>query len=235
MDDLFDVAVIGAGPAGLAAALACAENGLRTIAIGPLSDPRDGRSAALMDGSINLLKRLGVWERAASLAAPLRGIRLVDATAGLVRAPEVLFEAPEIGLSAFGYNIPNPALTAALEATSHPLLTRLIDPKATVSDLGGQHAVLSTSTNERIKARLIIAADGRELPRPRCCRHFDDELELSPSRRRRDVRPFAAASWYFHRVASAVRAFDRRPGSRQRIEPRLGGRSGRSPAHPCAQ
>ena len=164
METVFDVAVVGAGPAGLAAGLACAESGLRTIVIGPRSDPRDGRSAALMDGSVNLLKRLSVWDKAASAAAPLQGIRLIDATGGLVRAPEVLFEAAEIGLGAFGHNIPNSALTAALEATSHPLLTRLIDPRATVSDLAGSEAVLSTSTSEVIRCRLIVAADGRESP-----------------------------------------------------------------------
>lgn len=164
IETAFDVAVVGAGPAGLAAGLACSESGLRTVVVGPPSDARDGRSAALMDGSINLLKRLSVWEKVVSAAAPLQGIRLIDATGGLVRAPEVLFEAAEIGLRAFGYNIPNAALTSALEATSHSLLTRLIDPRATVSDLAGSEAVLSTSTGRTLRARLIVAADGRESP-----------------------------------------------------------------------
>lgn len=160
----FDVAVVGAGPAGFAAGLACAEAGLRTVVIGPQADARDGRTAALLDGSVNLLKRLGVWEKVAPASAALKSIRLVDATGALVRAPEVVFEASEIGLPAFGYNIPNVALTSAFEATPHPRLTRLIDPKATVSDLAGAHAVLSTSTGHTVKARLLIAADGRESP-----------------------------------------------------------------------
>lgn len=160
----FDVAVVGAGPAGLAAGLACAWMGLRTTVIGPQADARDGRTAALLDGSINLLKRLGVWERIESASAPLTAIRLVDATGALVRAPEVVFEASEIGLAAFGYNIPNAVLTSALEATPHPLMTRLIDPKATVSDLAGTHAILSTNSGLEIKARLLVAADGRESP-----------------------------------------------------------------------
>jgi 2-octaprenyl-6-methoxyphenol hydroxylase len=164
IESAFDVAVVGAGPAGLAAGLACAEAGLRTIVVGPPPDSRDARTAALMDGSINLLKRLAVWDQVAPAAEPLRGIRLIDATAGLLRAPEVRFEASEIGLSAFGYNIPNAALTSALEATPHPLLTRLTDPKATVSDLAGAHAVLSTSTGRTITPRLIVAADGRDSP-----------------------------------------------------------------------
>ena len=62
----FDVAVVGAGPAGLATGLACAACGLKTAVIGPLADRSDGRTAALLDGSINLLKRLGVWEAIAA-------------------------------------------------------------------------------------------------------------------------------------------------------------------------
>jgi len=160
----FDIAVVGAGPAGLAAGLACAEAGLRTIVVGPLADARDARTAALMDGSINLLKRLSVWEKITSAAEPLHGIRLIDSTGGLIRAPEVLFEASEIGLPAFGYNITNAALASALEATSNPLLTRLVDAKATVSGLDGADAVLSTSTGRTLTARLIVAADGRDSP-----------------------------------------------------------------------
>jgi 2-octaprenyl-6-methoxyphenol hydroxylase len=160
----FDVAVVGAGPAGLAAGLACAQAGLRTTVIGPHADARDGRTAALLDGSVNLLKRLGAWEKIAPASAPLTAIRLVDATNAFVRAPEVVFEASEIGLPAFGYNVPNAALTSALEATPHSRMSRLIDPKATVADLVGSHAILSTSAGGKIKARLLVAADGRESP-----------------------------------------------------------------------
>ena len=42
---IFDVAVIGAGPAGLATGLACAELGLNAAVAGPAADPRDGRTA----------------------------------------------------------------------------------------------------------------------------------------------------------------------------------------------
>jgi 2-octaprenyl-6-methoxyphenol hydroxylase len=160
----FDVAVVGAGPAGLAAGLACAEAGLRTTVIGPEADRNDGRTAALLGGSINLLKRLGAWEKLEPAAAPLTAIRLIDATDALLRAPEVVFESSEIGLPAFGYNVPNAALTSAIEATAHARLTRVIDKKATVANLTGPHAILSTSDGRTIKARLVVAADGRESP-----------------------------------------------------------------------
>src|ERR1700752_2040070 len=71
---------------------------------------------ALLAGSVLALKTLGVWDACQSHAAPLRAIRIVDDTARLLRAPEVLFIATEIGLDAFGYNIENRHLLAALEA-----------------------------------------------------------------------------------------------------------------------
>ena len=63
-----------------------------------------------------LLEKIGVWQDIAGEAAPLRTMRIVDGTARLIRAPEVAFHASEIGLDAFGYNIPNAVLVAALEA-----------------------------------------------------------------------------------------------------------------------
>src|SRR5262249_11556506 len=107
------IAVVGRGPVGLAAALSVADNGYDVILIGPPA-PRDERTAALLAGSIALLTRLGVWPHLLGEAAPLKTLRIVDGTRRLFRAPEVAFESGEIGLAAFGYNLPNAILTAAL-------------------------------------------------------------------------------------------------------------------------
>src|SRR5882724_6975121 len=101
-----DVAVIGGGPAGLTAAIALAAGGLETVLISK-APPSDNRTTALLSGSVAALAALGVWPLAQGDAAPLTAIRLVDDTKRLIRAPEVLFEAADIGLAAFGYNIAN--------------------------------------------------------------------------------------------------------------------------------
>ncbi len=103
----FDVAVVGGGATGFAAALAAAIGGLSTVVFAPPARFPPGRTAALLQGSIDVLSELGVWPQLSLHAAPLRAIRLVDATGRLVRAPEATFYAGEIGLTAFGYNIPN--------------------------------------------------------------------------------------------------------------------------------
>ena len=123
---LRDVAVVGTGPSGLVAALALAHVGAEVVAIGPAPAPSaragETRTAALLTSSIDLLKSLGVWERLAGHAAPLKAIRIIDASRSLLRAPDIEFKASELGLAAFGYNIANTALTDALYARARETL-----------------------------------------------------------------------------------------------------------------
>ena len=125
-----DIAVVGAGPAGIAAALALAHGGASVALIGPppaASTPRalDTRTAALLESSIDMLKALGLWDALLPHAAPLKAIRIIDASGSLLRAPDVEFSASELGLEAFGYNIANTALVDVLygrAAATLPLL-----------------------------------------------------------------------------------------------------------------
>jgi 2-octaprenyl-6-methoxyphenol hydroxylase len=114
------VVVVGTGLAGLSAALALAARHVPLTLVGPRYQSnmalRDTRSTALFGPSLEFLKRIGVLDRLTPAPVPLVGLRLIDATGGLVRAPEVLFEAAEIGLSEFGMNIENASLLAALAA-----------------------------------------------------------------------------------------------------------------------
>ena len=109
-----EVAVVGGGPAGLTAAIALAAAGIETALIAK-APPADTRTTALLSGSVAALETLGVWALCGEHAAPLTAIRLIDDTARLIRAPEVRFEAAEIGLEAFGHNIENRHLVAALD------------------------------------------------------------------------------------------------------------------------
>src|SRR5215510_14009161 len=109
------VVVVGRGPAALTAAIALAQGGLTTALVGKPPSKSDNRTTALLAGSVTALDTLGVWNLCAALAAPLKVMRIVDDTGRLWRAPEVMFQASEIGLDAFGYNIENRYLTDALE------------------------------------------------------------------------------------------------------------------------
>jgi 2-octaprenyl-6-methoxyphenol hydroxylase len=154
-----DVAVVGAGPAGLISAIAIAAAGVDTMIIAP-APPEDFRTTALLAGSVTALTTLGVWDACLPNAAPLKAIRIIDDTGRLVRAPEVKFDAAEIGLDAFGYNIENRHLNAAL----HDHAARLKLPRvaaaasAVATDAAG---ATITYPGGAARVRLVVGADGQ--------------------------------------------------------------------------
>lgn len=156
-----EVAIVGGGPAGLTAAVALAEAGIATALIAR-RPARDHRTTALLAGSVTALETLGVWGSCAAEAAPLRVMRIVDATSRLVRAPEVCFAASEIGLEAFGHNIENRHLLAALDARVQMLssLTRIED-EASAVETGESGVTVTLKGGDRVGARLVVGADGR--------------------------------------------------------------------------
>jgi 2-octaprenyl-6-methoxyphenol hydroxylase len=154
-----EVAVIGGGPAGLVSALALAAAGVDTLLIAPRAAP-DNRTTALLAGSVTALETLGVWQACLPDAAPLRKMRMIDDTQRLFRAPEVLFAAEEIGLEAFGYNIENRTLIAALDARAAALNLRRVTAAALAvnADAAG---VTVTFADGTARVRLVIGADGQ--------------------------------------------------------------------------
>jgi 2-octaprenyl-6-methoxyphenol hydroxylase len=159
-------AVIGGGPAGLVAALALARFGVPAVLVAP-SPSGDNRTTALMRPSVTALEALGVWPRCRGHAAPLRVMRIVDDTGRLWRAPEVRFEAAEIGLEAFAWNIENGHLLAALWervldecVAAQPLLTHLPAP-ATAVTTGPSGVTVTLAGGATVRCRLAVAADGR--------------------------------------------------------------------------
>jgi 2-octaprenyl-6-methoxyphenol hydroxylase len=163
-------AVIGGGPAGLVAALALAHLGVPTVLVAPAlslpSPPRggggDNRTTALMRPSVVALETLGVWPRCRDHAAPLRVMRIVDDTGRLWRAPEVRFEAAEIGLDAFAWNVENRHLAAALweRVATKPSLTH-VAASAISLDIGPSGVTVALADGATLRCRLVIAADGR--------------------------------------------------------------------------
>ena len=157
-----EVAVVGGGPAGLIAALMLSSVGIDTILIAPRPTEPDRRTTALLGGSVEILVAIGVWPRLTAHAAPLERLRLVDATRRLLRAPETIFSAAELGLPAFGYNIANAHLNDALrEAVRTTQGVRLLEESVVAVEPDALGVTLRLSSNASVRARLIIAADGR--------------------------------------------------------------------------
>lgn len=157
----FDVAVVGTGAAGLACALALAGTGASVALVGAHGPVADGRTVALLDGSVRFLRALGAWEAIAPHASPLVELHIVDDTGSLFRPPPARFRAGEIGLDAFGWNVESARLVETLRQTARntPGLT-LFESDASDAEPGEADATLTLADGGRLSARLVVAADG---------------------------------------------------------------------------
>jgi 2-octaprenyl-6-methoxyphenol hydroxylase len=201
-EDAVEVAVVGAGPAGLTAAIALATYGVETALIAKPTWRPDNRTSALLVGSVAALETLNVWEHCRDAAAPLTAIRIIDDTRRLLRAPEVMFAAAEVGLDAFGYNIENSRLVAALEARA-AMLEPLAYIKESASSIGINEAgaTVMFATGRRLGTRLVIGADGRRSLCRSAARIETDGHEYRQSAltlNMRHLRPHAGISTEFH-------------------------------------
>ncbi len=161
----YDIAVVGGGAVGLAGAIAFAKDGFKTALIGPSGARRDGRTIALLHGSVRFLQAIGVWEDIEPSASPLATMQIVDDSGSLFRPPPATFNSSEIGLDAFGWNVENAFLVEALErrAGSAEKIERFPN-LASGMRLADGMAQLSLVDVPAIEARLIVAADGRRSP-----------------------------------------------------------------------
>ncbi|PZQ43675.1 MAG: hypothetical protein DI551_11710, partial [Micavibrio aeruginosavorus] len=167
-----DIVISGAGPAGLTLSALLGLAGFDVVLVDAeapkpqaANAPLSGRTAALLNGSVNVLKAAGVWDAVKDISTPLKIMKIVDdnhASAALRASVE--FRAGDIGEPQFGYNIPNNDLRAALlarigkiKAVTHLAPAKLVDYTA---DASGVAAVTEDGT--QIQARLIIGTDGRQ-------------------------------------------------------------------------
>ncbi|MHA6684656.1 UbiH/UbiF family hydroxylase [Mesorhizobium sp. A556] len=159
------ILVAGTGPAGLIAALGLARADFSVTLIGPEAAVADGRTTALMNPAISVLDSIGVLDQLVDRAAPLKIMRIVDATGRLIRSPVVTFRASEIGEELFGLNLPNSALVPALAAavSAHPAIQWR---KSLVASwrLEAEQAVAVLPDGSEVSAQLAVAADGRLSP-----------------------------------------------------------------------
>ena len=160
----YDIAIVGGGLAGAAAAVALARKGLKTVHFAP-KGPVDRRTSALMTPSVDFLMSAGLIDSAAQHAEPLKAIRIIDATARLIRAPETLFRAEEASQTAFGWNFANAPLLAHFAE-----LGKALDTLTIIADTA--HGFrrqpdgfsITSGAGDTVTARLLVGADGKRSP-----------------------------------------------------------------------
>ncbi|UTO27714.1 UbiH/UbiF family hydroxylase [Bartonella harrusi] len=157
-----DIAIIGAGPVGMIAALSLGYKGYSVSLIGPPTHADELRTTALMMPAIYMLQDLNIWNILKHHAAPLSFMRIIDLTSRVMRAPTVNFSSAEIGEEAFGYNIPNIELNNTLlsKIALTPNITRFTS-LANFFHHKKKHVYITLADGRNIQTPLVVAADGR--------------------------------------------------------------------------
>jgi 2-octaprenyl-3-methyl-6-methoxy-1,4-benzoquinol hydroxylase len=160
-----DVAVIGAGVVGAAAALVLAEAGLR-VAIVEAHEPRpwradeaDLRVYAFAPDSSGLLDSLQVWSSVrAARAQPYRHMRVWDAAGG----GELHFDADALGRDCLGHIVEHGLLVDRLwqRVAADARIERHCPDRLCELEQDGQGATLTLGSGRQLRARLVLGADG---------------------------------------------------------------------------
>lgn len=150
--DLWDVVVVGAGPAGSVCAASCARAGVRTLLIDRAAFPRDKLCGCCLSArAVAALGQVAGPDLLADLGA--RPLRTLSLHAGARRAA--------LRLSG-GVAISRDALDSALVRVAEQAgATTRCGVSATLAADSSRHArTIVLSTGEHIEARIVVAADG---------------------------------------------------------------------------
>lgn len=160
-----DVLIVGGGFVGGALALALAKAGL-AVALVEASDPAvrpavdaDGRATAIALTSRRLLTSLGVWDRLAADAGPMRHIRVTDGSSRLY----LHYHYRDVGSEPFGHMVENRFLRPAImdKARAAEGVTFLAPARVADLEFGRARVKAWLEDGRCIRASLAVAADGR--------------------------------------------------------------------------
>lgn len=170
---IYDIAIAGAGPAGLTLAALLAEQGIKVCVIDqahPADLARKGadtRTTALSFGTVQLLKRLGFWDALAAKAEPILTIDIKDGKAPLLLHFGTDATAAASGTdhaTPMGWIVENPDLRECLwQAVDQrkKYCTILCPYKVTGYNVREDDIAITLSGTDTIYARLLVGADGR--------------------------------------------------------------------------
>ncbi len=163
---IFDVAIIGAGPAGLCLARALSGQGLAVVVLErqaeqALAAPAfDGREIALTQASQALLDRLGLWARLpAEAIAVLRDAQVFDGPSLFA----LQIRAEQVGAERLGHLVANQAIRrAAYQAVGECADVQLRCEASVRAICQREREVeLVLEDGQLLKTRLLVAADSR--------------------------------------------------------------------------
>jgi 2-octaprenyl-6-methoxyphenol hydroxylase len=191
-----ELVVSGGGLVGLTLATACASAGLDVTVVDREAPPHkvaeayDGRSSAIAFGSQRILAGIGLWDKIAAEAEPIREIRVADCDSPLF----LHYDHSELGDDPLGYIVENRVLRRALFARLAELPTlRHIAPATIVSaERNAAGATARLGDGRSVSGALLVAAEGR----------------LSPLRRAAGIR---TVEWSYPQIGIVCTVHHERP------------------------
>ena len=164
---IFDIVIVGAGPAGLALACGFANTKLKVAIIDKLSkkilvNPAiDGREIALTHHSANILKKIGVWDYIPNeLISIIKEAKILDDSSKY----SLNFKHQDINKESLGYLIPNNIirkyLYKRLKNISNVTLINRTECLS-IDNNNNKYSSLLLSNKRKIKSSLVVAADSR--------------------------------------------------------------------------
>ncbi len=162
----YDIAIIGAGPAGLSFAISLRHSGLKVVVIEKqsaqqLADPAiDGRDIALTHLSRKLMQQQGSWQRVeAGKVSPIQRAEVIDGN-----SPYTLdFNTPKGDTDALGFLISNHLIRKAIYEEFETLdnVTLMDECEVAHAHTDEQGATITLADGQSINASLLVAADTR--------------------------------------------------------------------------
>ena len=163
-----DILIVGGGVGGLTLAVLLADVGISVDLIEPYPpEPLKktkitGRTVALMEGSLNVIRACGVWDSIKDRTCPMQAMRILDDSMRKGQTIDTEFSASNIGMTQFGYNIPNSLLRAALyEKAAKAKTIKIHNCAFTEFEQHKGHIVAHLENDATIRAALMVGADGR--------------------------------------------------------------------------
>jgi 2-polyprenylphenol 6-hydroxylase len=162
-----DIAVVGAGVAGMACALGLSQQGLRVALIGPRvlphvaspAAPFDARIFAVAPATVELLQRLSVWNRVdATRATPVERMRVFGD-----RGDELTFDAYAATVERLATILEESELVRVLDAACdfQPGIVRVAAGFASITT-DAESATVGLSDGGSLRSRLVVGADGAQ-------------------------------------------------------------------------
>jgi len=169
-----DVAIIGAGPAGLSFALSLAKSGLKILlldqqSLESIAKPQlDGRDIAMTHLSKTILTELAVWQRfPADAIHPIKEAKVINGPLGSdkhswLKTPALHFERKDDEQAPLGYLVANHQIRQALydQICEYDNIEIISEQQVNYVKTFANRGVIETS-DYSVNASLVVSADSR--------------------------------------------------------------------------